>query len=843
MGKKRTLIILLLVPFIIGIITFVSVVALNNTVASDIQGIVWAYRENEGFEMNSSYALSATAVYDDTLFMQDGATELVFEISSYKDEADEDVAYISEGSDGTYTLITGNSTGECTIVCHNKSNTKSISMNAIIYDEGAIIINPPTSKDANSSLDKTQNRYYGQYDISYEENSKAYTLNDAVIEMDITSYGDGGGQVQVDSLSDNISFDLSSGEITIHEAGESYLTLCLSNQSYITSTYSFYAVEEGVNVYSYQDLMHCTNLSEEGEIVVMQISLGSRLETLATSDGEYIDSYLSDNIRLFGDYDFETGEFDFSDMLYYQEPANGTAFIDYYNEQKGTDYETQIKVGIRAQKDFYGNGFSINLHELAYPVHGEYSQFTKKLTPSREKDYFYGPLTYMSIGTPEDLTSVDSSALPPVIRAYLCDNIGLALEGDGITLNDLKIQNANNVDDMYNLTYCGTVVEAEGDDITIKNSIIKNGRTILRAFSCDNLLVDNCLLQNAAEFIMKVGSNSINGTDHSKTVTVSGGGQSYSDSFESFYADGGIADTAFSNYIYGSDTSLSDKIAIYDQLCDGLNNYSGVYDENGDIVYSSNITVNDTIFNNSGVYSIGFESCFNGPYLYNGMGLPEFAETVFGMLGDSVGIIYPDDIGGTSLPVQLTLTGETAFYDWKDIDDIDITALIEENFSYYMQMLGVEMTLSLESFFPVKALLKEAAKAAGLTYEVTDSEGVTHSYINRIAGFYGGGYNGSSLVDNTNQDSEVTENAINDEALIVDIASDVFNVDGNSHVDTSSLGEYSSRFGHYLYSLGQCVVAAIGTNPFRFYTNQAIAEGETPATYNVTPTYNDLIRE
>ncbi|MDO5330908.1 MAG: hypothetical protein Q4F15_05790, partial [Bacillota bacterium] len=200
----------------------------------------------------------------------------------------------------------------------------------------------------------------------------------------------------------------------------------------------------------------------------------------------------------------------------------------------------------------------------------------------------------------------------------------------------------------------------------------------------------------------------------------------------------------------------------------------------------------------------------------------------------------------TSLPVQLTLTGETAFYDWKDIDDIDITALIEENFSYYTQMikemLGVEISLSLESFFPIKAILKEQAQAAGLIYEVT-KDGVTHSYINRIAGFYGGGYNGSSLVDNTNQDSEVTENAINDEALIVDIASDVFNVDGNSHVDTSSLGEYSSRFGHYLYSLGQCVVAAIGTNPFRFYTNQAIAEGETPATYNVTPTYNDLIRE
>ena len=50
--KKRTLTILLIIPFVISLLTFVSIQILDNQVASDILGIQWNYKENEGFQID-----------------------------------------------------------------------------------------------------------------------------------------------------------------------------------------------------------------------------------------------------------------------------------------------------------------------------------------------------------------------------------------------------------------------------------------------------------------------------------------------------------------------------------------------------------------------------------------------------------------------------------------------------------------------------------------------------------------------------------------------------------------------------------------------------------------------
>ena len=52
--KKKTLPILLVIPFIIGLLTFVSVMVLNNTVASDIDDILIPYKGVEGFKLDSA---------------------------------------------------------------------------------------------------------------------------------------------------------------------------------------------------------------------------------------------------------------------------------------------------------------------------------------------------------------------------------------------------------------------------------------------------------------------------------------------------------------------------------------------------------------------------------------------------------------------------------------------------------------------------------------------------------------------------------------------------------------------------------------------------------------------
>ena len=108
--KKKTLIVLLIIPFIIGLISFVSVVLLNITVASDISGIVWKYNDGtEGFKLNKEvpYKLEAEPVFDENLILATG-NDLMRYVSD-----GEDVVQIEKGDDGAYYLVTlkeGNAT-------------------------------------------------------------------------------------------------------------------------------------------------------------------------------------------------------------------------------------------------------------------------------------------------------------------------------------------------------------------------------------------------------------------------------------------------------------------------------------------------------------------------------------------------------------------------------------------------------------------------------------------------------------------------------------------------------------------------------------------------------------
>ena len=101
----------------------------------------------------------------------------------------------------------------------------------------------------------------------------------------------------------NISFDQSTNTINVKNEGEGYITLGIKNQEYIENTYSFNVIDEGVNVYSFNDLMMCTNKSQNGEVVVMQVNLESRVNALnKDTNGNYIDEYKQQNTKLFGNY-------------------------------------------------------------------------------------------------------------------------------------------------------------------------------------------------------------------------------------------------------------------------------------------------------------------------------------------------------------------------------------------------------------------------------------------------------------------------------------------------------------------------------------------------------------
>lgn len=820
--KKKTLIILLIIPFVIALLTFVSVVALTNTVGAD-PIIIWNYRASEGFKINGEYKLEATLEYDENQLLKPGSDTLVWE---FQGEVNPNVATISKKDDGYY-LETGNETGEdIVVICRTENGSVSKWMTIYVYDKGLVLINP-ANNSSGSQIGPV--RYYGEYDIIYNNDLNISSLkkNHAKIPLNIEVYSDNGeSDYVVNDISNNISFDQTTNTINVNNEGEGYITLGIKSQEYIENTYSFNIVDEGINVYSFSDLMMCTNKSQNGEVVVMQVNLESRENALnKDTNGNYINEYKQQNTKLFGNYNFDTQSFNFNDFLYFQDPKLETKFIEQFLENgklvENFYYSTQMKVGVRVQKDFYGNGFTINMHELAYPNHGKIDSVTGKLTPDRELDYFFGPLTFVSIGDIENI---------PVVRAYLCDNAGILLDGDNLTINDAKFSNSNSIDNMYNLGFTGTVVEVQGENNTIKNSVIQNGRTCLRAFSTDGLLVDNCLLQNAGEFIVKLGSNKINSTDHSKRIQFSNSlaivDSTFSEFFDSSADVNGSADNLFSSLFQAE--SLTNEEAnnaeiILDEIQKGLDNYSGIINDDESVNFDAHVTINDTYFYNSGIYSIAFESAFNGAYLYNGM--PSLVKTLASIFG-----ITPNDIGGTSYPVELTLSGDTRFYDWKDVDSIDSNSLIESNFAAYIGQLGGSSSelsnLSIDAFFPMKAILKQYCINNGLAYRESNSDGSTSYYVNHPVAWYGGGYNGSVLINNINENEYFSFS----DNIEVDIAKDILhgiNVGWSNELLSAS-------------TLAKCVLAAIGSHSFQFITNGAISNNEKPILFDEVPSYLDL---
>lgn len=853
--KKNTLGILLVSPIVISLLTFATTTVLINSMMVDLQDIAWNYKENVGFKIDEDEGvlLEAEGVYDKSSTLSEG-NNLVWTVSNIvpKEDSEAEVCSIEE-EDGYYYLF-ALSAGEATITCQNEKRTVSRSFRAIIYENAAITINPGAGVAPLPSTRET--RYYGQYDLRYEDSlaMNAYEKVAASLLIDVSFYTDEGysSSYSVSSISDNISYD--EGLISFLGSGEAHITFSADESSYgdISSTYSFFIVEDGVNIYSYDDLLRATNFSRNGEIAVMQISLGSLIETYRytkNDDGvkEYRDEYLNESTRLFGHYDFSSGSFSFASELYEFESDYPTDYIDQYNEAKGTNISTRLKAALHVQKSIYGNGFSLNMHNIAYPNNGAKDSISGKLVPDKDKDYFQGPLPYVFVGDPtNDYVAVE---------AFGQDNAGLYIDEDDVIIDDLRVRNADEQKNRFDYTYTGSVIDIENaSNVTLRNSIISDGKNVVRAFSSDNLLIDNCILQDSGEFLLYLGSNNHNGVDRSKTVNYAAGGQevdqSFNQYFDTSYKEGSLsspnADFVYDKLLWSKDLSSEEKAVLLEALegtQNALDNTIGIVNDDGSVNYDAHVRVKDTDFSSSGVYSIALDSMFNGGYLYNGYpssiwdtidsymeAIPALKQLI-GPFIDS--ILAPQEIGGTSYPVELTLEGDTKFYDWKDISSIDTSALIDENLlALVRQMassLGIEIgnfTLGIDEYFPIKAILEDEARENGMLYEVSDEEGNVTSYINTSLIWYGGGLNLSSYSNNITS----TDNNFEGEVTLDMV---------NAYVNGTHIGENvpsePSQIKTLVGMIATAVACVTGTHDFKAI-GDTVNEGEVPALFGKFPT-------
>lgn len=804
MKSSKTLIILLVIPFAIALLSFISVIVLNNTVAADISDIIWDYDENEGFQIsNEPYKLKAEAVVDESLVLAPG-NDLTWTLKNI-DNSENEYAKIEQSGNDYYLYAI--SEGECKITCSNIRGTKSKSFNASIFKDGKIIIN---DKIARSGANVDPIIYYGQYDLSYNSlKLDGCTKVESKIELVPEVFGSS-GQAFAKALTNNVTVD--NNVVTIKGSGIAEIEFYTNTAPYLSTVHKMHIVENGVNVYSYNDLLMCTNFSSEGEIVIMQTNLESLKNTYVFESGVYKNQYLEgkDHNKLFGNFDFVTQRFNFDNEITSIKSTYNTKFIHQYNEQKGTNYEDKISVGLHVKKDIYGNGFTINAHGLAYPNYGTYNE-AGKLTPTKGLDYFFGPLAYVTIG---DLVNM------PVVKAYGQDNALIYLDGDDLLVNDINIRNTNEIDNMYNLLFAGSVIDVNGNNNTIKNSIVSNGRNIVRAYSADGLIIDNCILKNAAQFILSIGSNEYNVYDTNKNVSAYFEGKTYSSNFVSFFdttnkKEGALAiiDPIMESGAVTNATTLNNYLSSLNDIQNGLDNVKNYYDDNDEVIYNDEIYVSRTSFYNSGIFSIAFESMFNGPFLYNGM-VPSSIENLI----STFGAVMPTAIGGTSSPVRLNLDSSSSFYDWKDIDTIDTSILIEENISTMIKILaGKDIPLSMEDFYPLVSMLEEQLNKHDYVY-LKDGK----KYVNTKIAWYGGGKNMSN-VRISQEDFEQ-----------MDLSTPV-NVDVTSSI---LQGKYISNIHNMVLLLSKCVSLATGFHSFNFITNNVI--NGVPEDFDKVPQIEDL---
>lgn len=731
MGKKN-LIILLMIPFIIALLSIVTANITINFIDKDILGIVWEYDETETFKHvpGKYHELKAEALTENNTTLGEGNL-LEWEVQNKDSSIIEPLAEIVYQNNRYFLLTKG--FGEVIVTCRNVNGNVSRSFTAFIYESGAVVAYPSISTSG-ASIDSTV--YYGTHDI--ENNQKVSAkISLKVVAAPEHLYND----IVYYDISDNIEIDKTTHTVKITGSGEAYFSVTSYADEGITPyTYRFYIVENGVNVYTYDDLLYCTNRSEEGEIVVLRKSFES-IENALDSKGQLI----ANNVEVFGHYTNRGGNYNFSfevekDELWDFETTFNQNFIKEWNEFARTndgysEITNRVKVGLRVQKDFYGNGFTINMHNLAFPYESQEvtSDGGTVIVPILTADNkFRGPLPFYTLGDPNKL---------PLVTAYGQDNVGMYVDGDNITINDLELKNCDFGNSLSNLEYTGTVMELHGDNITIMNSRLLNGRNVLRSFSNDNVTIYNSMLSYAMNFLISTGSNKFIPVDGNlvKSYAKLDGTVVY-EKTNIFLKREGEGDNILNSYIAASFTDKQKMRNTMVSMQNALNDLSLVEGQ-----FDGSMIVKDTLFYKSGIASIALETNFNGPFLYSA--IPSTISSLLGMFEDSdTGVklipLIPEEISGLSYPVKVSLEGSTKFYDQKSLYDIDLNGLIDENMSEIATgtgMLDEEKLITIDHIFPVKSLLSSLASDCILN--VSNADGTTKQYMSIPVVKYGGGGN------------------------------------------------------------------------------------------------------
>jgi|GEM_PF-454117 len=357
-----------------------------------------------------------------------------------------------------------------------------------------------------------------------------------------------------------------------------------------------------------------------------------------------------------------------------------TYYTNIGNERPSLRYLIEFK------NDVYGNGYVVNA-----------DNFTMAKNSVGNPLLFKGPLDYVAIMTAS-------------VKAQ--DNIVYLVREKGITINNIDLKGCSDASlraddnsgmDLTKLNTAGTTLELSGDT-QLLNSRVSNGRTVVRIFGGEVLpgektkvdsfdeinleehrliaRIESCILTNAREFILKIGSNLAVYPDIPEEVI------NYAP--KSFYNENNVEYTRYNN------NNANDKY-FYD-------NY-----------VITDVTLKNSVLATSGLFTIGMETHFSGAMLA-------------GYITD-----FWDGCAGTSFASVLRMEGDVKMYDWKDLDLVDSSTLIETSD-------GAKNVYNLR----IDGMLRKIV-AVKDEYKNIISEIDGKSYVHGGIAFYGGGYNYSCV--------------------------------------------------------------------------------------------------
>lgn len=540
----------------------------------------------------------------------------------------------------------------------------------------------------NSKTYGLENRFvFGKYNYNNDIERATYKLDLKVSNSEGNVSNIDYSKLIYTSSDPSIATVSSSGEINVLKDGIVNISVesKYNNQLNVNikANFEITCKERGLNVYDYEDLVWAN--SHDYEIILMNdIKLADKI------NADNYKSYLASETHLMTTT---------ADMAYYKD--NGRA------------EDARIRYCFELVSNLYGNGYAIDGDNI--------TQSIKKYNYS----LFNGPLNLLA------LSYDNNSSGNAKIKAQ--DNIVFLVKKDGVSINNVELKGCSDNSiiesgqaNLANLNNVGTVLEIVGDNINLNYSRVNNGRTVIRVYGKphednDTLLktnindykietnISNCILSYGREFILKVGSNQIMRNDSVFNETL----ELPSDNISKYeHAAPSFKDANGNNYTL---TSAKDEYFI--------NNY-----------LMTDINLKDSIFYGAGLFCVGFESQFAGLTLHG----YDYGNYKFSNLGWRA-------IAGTSYPARIKMQGDVRFYDWKEVNRIDSTTLIEGD-PNILETVGLDLNVS--------NLLKKYNSENPNNNVIYKYQG--NDYINGAIVFYGGGKN-YSWVDTSNVNSNFND--------------------------------------------------------------------------------------